>query len=227
MTQGAIAVENPWCRLPAVPPHVLEEDAALIAAFNRRARPMHRVDQTLLPEPFLGRHDAPVVVLGLNPGWRSDDAAWHVDPEFVARSRANLEQRPLAFPFYLLDPSLSAPGCRWWSRKLWRPIEAVGLDAVAHRLLCVEFFGYHSHRYGSGVPRLPSQEFGFDVVRAAIGREAVIVVMRSARRWEAAVPELIGYRRRFDLRNVQNVAISPANCPEGYGEIVDALRMGR
>lgn len=227
MNQANVAVENPWSRLPGSAPFVLAEDRALIEAFNVRARGEHRIDLTSLPEPFLGRHDAPVVVLGLNPGWSSEDTGWHVDPEFIWRSRANLEQSALSHPFFLLDPALDAPGSRWWRRVLRRPIEDAGSAAVAHRLLCIEYFPYHSQRYGARVPRLPSQEFGFELVRAAIEREAVIVVMRSARLWEAAVPELVNYGRRFKLVNVQNVALSPGNCPAGYGEIVAALRTDR
>jgi len=71
---------------------------------------------------------------------------------------------------------------------------------------------------------VPSQEYGFALVRDAIARDAVIVVMRSLARWLAAVPELAGYSRRFGLRSVQNVTISPKNCPDGYAAVIDALR---
>lgn len=100
----------------------------------------------------------------------------------------------------------------------------MGLDAVANRVLCVEYFPYHSQRYGSRVPRVPSQDYGFGLVRDAIDREAAIIVMRFARRWEEAIPELAGSGRRFHLRNVQNVCISPKNCPDGYAAVIDVLR---
>jgi len=224
MAGTCTTLANPWLELPTSPPYVLPEDGAAIEAFNRAVDVRHRVDATLLPEPFLGRLDAPVVVLGLNPGWSPGDAAAHADASFARRSRQNLEQAESAFPFHFLDPSLDAPGHRWWGNKLRRPIEDVGLETVANGVLCVEYFPYHSQRYGSRVPRVPSQDYGFGLVRDAMEREAAIVVMRSARRWEAAIPELASYGRRFHLRNVQNVCISPNNCPDGYAAVIDALR---
>jgi hypothetical protein len=223
MSTATVAYANPWTRLPRRPPYVLDEDAALVAAFNARAKPEHRIDMTLLPEPFVGRHDAPVVLLNLNPGWKPSNAATHSQPHFVARSRGNLEQAVAPYPFFLLDPTIQAHGILWWSRKLRQPIVEVGLEAVANGVLCVEYFPYHSWRYGSRPPRVPSQEFSFELLRQAIEREAVIVVMRSKRRWEAVVPELVGYSRRVALRNVQNPCVSPGNCKDGYETIVSAI----
>ncbi len=59
---------NPWLHLPMTAPFVLAEDAPLVERFNLTASPDHRLDLTLLPEPFLGLPSAPVVLLGLNPG---------------------------------------------------------------------------------------------------------------------------------------------------------------
>ena len=224
MAGTCTTLANPWLELPTSPPYVLPEDGAAIEAFNRAVDVRHRVDATLLPEPFLGRLDAPVVVLGLNPGWSPGDAAAHADASFARRSRQNLEQAESAFPFHLLDPSLDAPGHRWWGNKLRRPIEDVGLETVANGVLCVEYFPYHSDQFSGRTPSVPSQEYGFALVRDAIARDAVIVVMRSLARWLAAVPELAGYSRRFGLRSVQNVTISPKNCPDGYAAVIDALR---
>lgn len=224
MSSQIVAVENPWTRLPHSAPFALHDDLPLLQTFNARAKPEHRVDTSLLPEPFLGRHDAPVVLLNLNPGWKAADAACHANPAFAGLSRANLEQARSPYPFYLLNPALESLGTRWWRRKLRWLIDDAGLDAVTNNVLCVEYFPYHSHRYGSRVPRLPSQEFSFGLVRSAIEREALIVIMRSARRWEAAVPELEVYGRRLDLINFQNPCVSPRNCPDGYGEIVAAIR---
>jgi len=224
MAGACTTLANPWLELSTSPPYVMPEDAAAIEAFNRVADVRHRVDLTLLPEPFLGRPDAPLVVLGLNPGWNPADAAVHADATFSRRSRQNLEQAESAFPFYLLDPSLDAPGHRWWGNKLRRPIEEVGLETVANRVLCVEYFPYHSDQFSGRTPVVPSQQYSFALVRDAIARNAVIVVMRAIARWLAAVPELASYSRRFGLRSVQNVTISPKNCPDGYAVVIDALR---
>src|SRR6185369_2834427 len=137
MAGTCTTLANPWLELPTSPPYVLPEDAAAIEAFNRTAQTATRYDLTLLPEPFLGRPDAPVVVLCLNPGWSPDGPVGHKEPIFIRRSRENLLHAESAYPFHLLDPALHPPGHRWWGNKLRRPIEAVGLETVANKVLCV------------------------------------------------------------------------------------------
>jgi formate-dependent phosphoribosylglycinamide formyltransferase (GAR transformylase) len=63
---------------------------------------------------------------------------------------------------------------------------------------------------------VPSQEYTFALLRAAIRREAVVFVTRGQAVWEAAVPELRGYSRAFRTNRVQNVVTSPRNCREGW-----------
>jgi hypothetical protein len=209
---------NPWARLPDEAPFLLPEDRHAIEEFNLGAKTEHKIDTGLLPEPFVGRPDAPVVLLGLNPGWSEEDAAWHENPEFARLLRANLAHESLTYPFYLLDPSQSSPGGAWWSQRLRPLIEEVGLETVARDILCVEFFPYHSHKY-SQAPRLPSQDYTLSLVQAAIDRNAVVVMLRSVRRWTEAVPALANYDRRFILQSAQNVTISLRNCPLGFREI--------
>jgi hypothetical protein len=215
---------NPWVKLPTSRPFVLGFDRSLVDAFNVRANAREMIDTSLLPEPFLGRPDAPVVLLGLNPGWSPEDAEWHGKQEFALLCRANLVHEDSRYPFYLLNPILDAPGSRWWSSRLRSLIERVGLETVAQGVLCVEYFPYHSATYGERTPRLQSQDYGFALVRNALERNAVIVVLRNKRRWFAELPELETYHRLFFLRSVQNVSISPKNCPEGFAEIIRELQ---
>jgi hypothetical protein len=218
------ADRNPWVALPESTPYVLEEDRELIERFNSTAKPELFVHLEHHPEPFLGRPDAPLVVLGLNPGYLPECDRWYGHPAFAARARANLVHGALEFPFYLLDPSQPAPGHRWWMRKLGPLIRATSLQAVAHGVLCVELFPYHSERFGHTKLRVPSQEYSFDLVRRALSRGAWIVLMRSKRLWFAAVPELASYPRLMRIRNVQNPVISPRNVDGDFDELVTAVR---
>ena len=70
---------------------------------------------------------------------------------------------------------------------------------------------------------LPSQEYSFHLVRQAINRNAIIVLMRSKKLWFSAVPELEDYHSVFSVRNVQNPTISPGNLPESYSSIIQAI----
>ncbi|MCA1792253.1 MAG: hypothetical protein LC667_21125 [Thioalkalivibrio sp.] len=218
-------IENPWKGLPDSRPYVLPEDASAIERFNARASALWRIELDAIPEPFLGRPEAPVVLLNLNPGFSEDDLTWHEEPTFKEQSLRNLTHRS-EWLFYLLDPSLNAPGCIWWRKRLRRLIEATSLEAVSNGVLCVELFPYHSCRFAHSRLGLPSQEYGYALVREAMKRNAIVVSLRGWRPWLEAVPELEGYGTCFRLRNVQNVTLTAGNCPEGFDLIVEAIRQG-
>ena len=214
---------NPWRDLPLEPPYALASDRLILERFNQKARPDHQIHLDLLPEPFLGSPDAPVVLLSLNPGFAPEDRIPHGDPTFQALSRAQLSHAPSPYPFLLLNPAVEAPGRGWWEKKLVRLLETCGRERVARGVLCVEYFPYHSRRFAHARIRVPSQEYSFHLVRAALRREAAIVLMRAERPWLDAIPELVAYPRLYRLRNRQNVILSAANCPEGYASLVAAL----
>lgn len=215
-------MNNPWLDLPENPPYVLPWDHHAVVAFNQTADETTLIRLGMMPEPFLGNPLAPVIVLGLNPGF-DPNAVRHETEEFWQLSRANLRHEGGVYPFYLLTPSLNVPGRGWWEQRLGRLIEAKGQNRVANRLLCVEYFPYHSTKFAHGKVHLPSQAYSFGLVRAAMAREAVIVLMRAKRYWYEVVPELTTYPKAYELNSVQNVTISPRNCPAGWAEIVAAL----
>lgn len=100
----------------------------------------------------------------------------------------------------------------------------MGVEAVAAGLCCIEYFPYYSARFSRAPPTVPSQAYGFHLVRKAIARRAAVVIMRSFDLWTRAVPELVSYQHCFPLRSPQNVAVSPKNCPDGYPQILQRLR---
>jgi len=201
----------------------LPEDTSAVDRFNLTAQDDHRLQLGVLPEPFLGRPDAPVVVLGLNPGWKQDaDPVRHANQAFRDCSRANLVHAPADYPFYLLNPHIDTT--QYWHKMLKPLKEAVGLEAVARGVLCVELFPYHSRKFHRRLPRIPSQEYSFGLVRQAMMRAAVIIQLRGEDPWMSAIPELASYARRFGVNSVQNPTVSPKNCPEGYRLAVEVLR---
>ncbi len=54
-------------------------------------------------------------------------------------------------------------------------------------------------------------------------REAVIVMMRAAKRWFSSVPSLDTYDRLFTLNSPQAVYLTPSNCPTGWEPMLAAL----
>ena len=72
---------------------------------------------------------------------------------------------------------------------------------------------------------IPSQTFGFSLVKNAIKEEKVIIVARGKFDWECAVPELLNYENRFDTKNKQRNWISSGNITnDGFARIIDKLK---
>jgi hypothetical protein len=219
---------NPWAALEDRAPYVLPGDAPLIDRFNRSSYGVEpwAIHLDVPPTPFTGNLEGAVVLLNLNPGYSDLHPDEFSDGAYRASVLANLRQDTIPHTFMLLDPvwRQTKAGHRWWSRKARELVEVVGLEAVTAHLLVVEWCPYHSRKFRDLPALLPSQSFGFDVVRQAMERDAVIVAMRSFKKWSLAVPELTGYDNYFELRNVQNPTLSRRNCPDGaFERMVAAL----
>ena len=181
----------------------------------------------MLPEPFIGLPEAPVVLLNLNPGFGPGDLEVHQRDGFRNVLRQNLVHGPLEYPFYFLDPTLAeTPGARWWAGKLRWLLEQFEPKELARSIFCVEYFPYHSRRFrGARRLRLDSQQYGFELVRRAVARGAVVVVMRSGTRWIKEVPQLGGYAQAWTLHTPKNVVLSPGNFDAGgFDAVVSAIR---
>ncbi len=226
-------MDNPWHRLPDSPPYVLPEDSEQVLAFNEKAQrkgwKKRELDLGFIPEPFVGRPDAPVLLLGNNPGVKDRTPTNpRRMPAFAERMRNNLLHRLSdEFPFLYLDPNppVYKTNREWWTGKLTGLIKRFGDRVVARSILAVEFFPYVSEKFGCQKLALPSQQYSFELVRSAIKRQAVIVLTRGERWWLKAVPELREYGRLVRLAERQRARVSPGNCvpPGRYEEIVAAI----
>ena len=211
---------NPWPNLPKASPFILHEDRCPIDAFNALASTTAatRIQTNLLPEPFFGNPDAPVVALALNPGYSSLDERWHVNPAFAETIRQTYAHTNLDFPHYYFDPRfIDCPGSIWWRAKSRWLIDECGLEAVAKNILCIQLFPYHSQRYkplpkkllASGI--LHSFSYTASLVKKAMADRCIIILMRSAKQWFGHVPALADYDLLCRIRNPRNVALSPRN----------------
>ena len=211
---------NPWLALPEVAPFALATDLESVLEFNRSATQDSMIHLELPPEPFIGNLQAPVVLLGLNPGFSPSDLQTHQDDRFIEVSRRNLRNENPQYPFFFLNPNINAPGRVWWEQKLARLISIKGREAVSKKVLCVEYFPYHSRRFAHAKLRVSSQDFSLELVRQAMNREALIIVLRSAKLWFSALLELSVYERIYHVKNPQNVIITPINLPDGYEKLL-------
>jgi hypothetical protein len=217
---------NPWMELPSRAPYVLSSDRPFVEAFNKHADEAKRLDLSLLPEPFIGNRSAPLVVLGLNPGWSEQNSENYSTPARPHAILANLRDEPEGQVHYALTAEFaSAPVGEWWRRSVhWLVLAGQPLEHLARSVLSVEFHGYHSRSFEPIPITLPSQWFGFSLVERAIARGAVIVLMRGRREWQIAVPALASYTRVVRLSNPRPSAISPSNCEDrDWAMILGAL----
>lgn len=218
-------MENPWKVLRMEAPYVLDVDSSAIGMFNRHAKPEHCIQTDVLPEPFIGSKDAPIVLLNLNPGFDERACLTYTAGYTSDAWRKNVLHEPLDYPFYFLDTRFShSGGAQWWKKKLREPIQLAGEHAVASNIVCIEYFPYPSRKFKLMPGLLDSQRYSFALAEQAIDRNAVIVLMRGRRLWENAVPRLLDYPRLFTLNSPQNVAISRKNCGEGFLHIEAILR---
>jgi hypothetical protein len=216
-------IANPWVELRVAPPYVLPDDHERLAEFQKKARESCRLRFDVIPMPFLGNPDAPVVLLNTNPGFVPEDLPPHSDPKFVELARANLVHKIEHNTFLTLHPDVNSPGKKWWTDRLRTLVDAVGLKTVARPLLCVEWFPYNSPNFCGAVGTVPSQRYGWWLVERALDRRAVVIIMRSSGRWYSSVPGLEDYPDRYELRS-RNVYISPRNCPVGFDRAVEVLK---
>lgn len=224
--------DNPWLAVPSKLPYWLPCDTKKIREYN--AQPpaeKYLLRENVLPEPFIGRAGAPVVLLNLNPGFVDRDPDDHAHLEFQLLLRKNYEHSHSDFPFYSLNPGFENGGRTWWEGKLKCLLTRFGPDQLSRQILCIEYFPYHSRRFdrstrsGHAGLELPSQKYGFYLASQAIEQNAFIVIMRAEARWIEKVEGLVTYPRKCTLNSVQNPAISPRNCAR-YDDIVSAIAGG-
>jgi hypothetical protein len=221
-------VENPWLQLPASPPFVLPADRPHIDAFNRHLRPSQgkcRLDLNLVPAPWMGNPQAPLVVLSRNPSISPGDHEAHGNRDYVAALRANIQDDPAEQAVVgLRERFRNTPTGVYWRPRFKHLIEHVGSsDELASRVLIVEFHGYRNK--GEYRPiTLPSQAYGFELVRAAMRRHATIVFLVGNRLWRDAVPELDAYANVLQVRSAIRPYLTPRNLgPEGFERVLATL----
>ena len=221
-------MRNPWQDLPEYSPYLLEFDHKVVLSHNARVENDYKFKyDDVLPEPYLGRPDAPVMLLNLNPGFKDEDIIFYGQDLVRKLWRKNILHEEMEYPFYLLDTSLDPKlgGTKWWRKKLKELITTAGVKIVANNICCVEFFPYHSLKYKSLKAIIESQKYSFYLVEQAIQNGVAIIIMRSEKQWFSVVPQLSHYKRLYRLNNVQSPYISRKNCPIGF-PVVERLLCG-
>lgn len=229
-------MDNPWLELSANPPFVLESDIKSIESLNARSNVHQQVQMELLPEPYIGRLDAPIVILLLNPGYSPWDERLYETPEAKELWRRNIHQEFLEYPFYMIDPAYIASipsevprikprvGPFWWKNTLNQLARVTSDHVVANEVCCIEYFPYHTVRKPQRGELLPSQHYTFFLVKQAIARGAVILLGRNQEWWFEAVPALANYQNLFKAVNKRQSVIGRGNYPQAFDVVSNILR---
>ena len=228
--ENSSAVVNPWLALPTQPPYVLPNDKPHLTDYAKApSDTAYHLD--LPPLPFQGRPDAPIVLLGLNPGYsEANDENWHKKPEFLEINQRNYRHDATSeYPLFFLNPNIEggsfSGGQNWWHRRL-KPLRKAGYDdkLLARAFLSVQYVPYRSKSYKHNRTVLESQKYGFDLVRQAVERGALVISLRSERLWKEAVEELDGYERFYQLSNPRYPVLSEKQLgTDKYQELLAEL----
>lgn len=219
-------VVNPWLALLRQPPFVLPQDEPMLDVYNVVHNPSPTAYRLNLPPlPFQGNLEAPIVVLGLNPGYDLGDETKQTTEYFLETSFRNYHHDvTLPYPLFFLDPQIegntSGKGQQWWHRRLKHLRRHYDDTLLAKALLSVQYAPYRSTSYKHARQPLPSQDYSFALVRQAIERNALIIGLRSRRLWVEAVEELNNYGRFYTVSNPRNPVLSEQQLgSEGYEEL--------
>ena len=225
-------MRNPWLGFDVrtiAPRYVHPADEAVVNAYEAKRRGRdYELATHLLPGPWVGRLDAPVVMLMANPGVseRESHPTWSPSPTERHRAHASLRQKHLDLPYYWLDDELSdTDGYRWAAQQLNRLVADVGREDVARNLLALSAHPYHSISFDDRLRALPSQRFTLAVLRRAIANDALVIAVRARKYWFTVVPELEEHDRRgrvLRTDTAHTVALTPGSV-EGYDVLCAAL----
>lgn len=226
---------NPWKKFKRKkPPYLLDEDEEAILNFNKKEklRPEHKIDVYGLPVPFQGNpFKAKIILLQLNPGSdippgfeKEDDPALDAYPKLKEDTFKNYLHKELEYPFFDLNPDYRlCGGFRYWF-KVWKHFIKNKDDykRISRKICCMEFFPYRSKNYKHFDKILECQKYNFDLVRQAIDRNALIVIMKKGQ-WFEQVKGLKTYDRILTLEGRSPVLSKNNISGNGFEQIQKAL----
>ena len=231
-------MDNPWVTCAAdldQRPYVLEADNRVLSRDFPDARKTLDLDR--LPMPFAGPAAAPVVLLSLIPSLLTNEA--ELGAPFADERRRALHGEGDSTGWWLSRKwATTKDGHAYWASRL-RDLreevypdrdEASGLEALARQLLLVEFFPYPSNDANAvrRIKSLPSQQYGFHLVRRAVAERRLIVILVSVTLWREAVGELndpgVDVVLPLHHRPQQFISSPKHVTEEDFGRIVERLR---
>ena len=216
---------NPWTDLPTIAPYVIPQDYQFLKNIPWKNEDKARYRFEMYPVPYIGNpKQAEVYLLSLNPGFKINYKEEIINTEFVEQAKNSLTftSNP---PFYFLDSRFSkTDGYKYYYARLRQIIDHVGIEKVSNKIMCVEYFPYHSEVYKHFKSIIPSQEYSFTLVREAMKKNKIIIFQRSKKLWIKEIPELESYPT-LQIKSFRSPYITKKNLgDEGFDRIIKALQ---
>jgi len=239
-------MENPWIELINSKDRtnlILNDEKEIIRKFNDRNRLIgstsdydYKIHTDIMPAPFMGDVlNSPIVLLTLNPGWdpKEEEVGFYkkYDPfweQIIQHKFPNPE-----LPLFCLDDEYATKS-PYWAAKLKPLISKTSKEQVAKNISVIQYFPYQSRKYKNlyqdlSKEKLRSQKYNFKLVKLAINRQAIIIILRSKRLWFEAInelnPDVDGHYNnvRF-INSALNPILSEKNLNGAFDEIVKRLK---
>ena len=192
----------------------------------------------MMPAHFTGNIlHSKVVLLAANPGYdEEEEKDFYHNPVFI---KERVEDLSFSNNYFLSENQEREKASPYWYKKLRWLIDAVNFEQVSKNIALLQHNPYHSSNYREIAKTyfkevdfknyIPSQKFGFDILKYCIDNDKDIIITRRKESWIKAVPELKEHELKgkvFTLINYQNPSVSPNNFTQinGFQKIVQILK---
>ena len=220
-------MNNPWINFEISDYMVHQKDLAAFEDHNSRVSKEYKFLPHLAPEPWIGNTNAPLLVLLANPGATKGDVAGkpQKSADLINQlSVKNLNHEIEDYPHFFFNPILDGTdGYKWYQKRFRHLIEATSAENVSKKVLSCELVPYHSYSWKKPRKAPDTQTYTYELVKAAIKRNAVILIGRGKADWFKNVPELADYKRYFSPASAQCAYVSPKNYRQTFDQIVEAI----
>jgi hypothetical protein len=230
-------MKNPWHEyFNRISPKKLHpQDEAHVISFNmaissRKNQENIRLRTNLEPLPYLGRPNAPILVLLANPG--AGGSLQRSEREFSDRKlelhRKNLlhaQERTIDYVARFESPddtSLESPYFKKHTKAL---VDRTSVESVALNIFFVNYHGYQSKAWHPIPFTFPTQRYTFFLVSRAMKNEALIVMSRNMTGWFTAVPGLFDYGNRINFESPRRIFLTEGNLRSSdYDRVLSHLK---
>ena len=176
----------------------------------------------LFPEPFLGHPDAPIYLLGGNPGYSDNDleclmtTKGYLDilKKSIVHEYKTSEYNDTDFGFF--DERIAeSEAAKWWNTHV--------NEKIRDKIFNIEFFAYHSKKadglkkYFDTIdsknpqPTCASNEYADSLIDKAMIDKKILIITRFKKYWFKRIKKLEEYRKLYVLLNHQSALVKPRN----------------